>query len=95
MFAPAQSRHARAISPPLSANASSHTFTATAQQQPKLNVVTRLAIEGKAKQGQDGIAIRMYLKLSIPMDAVSPGSTLPLFPGKFEDAALGSSPNRQ
>ncbi|KAG1778480.1 hypothetical protein EV702DRAFT_1044377 [Suillus placidus] len=80
MYAPAQSRHARAISPPLSANASYHTFTATAQQQPKLNVVTRLAIEGKAKQGQDGIAIRMYLKLSIPMDAVSPGSTLPLFP---------------
>ncbi|KAG1761685.1 hypothetical protein EDD22DRAFT_895111 [Suillus occidentalis] len=80
MYAPAQSRHARAISPPLSANASSQTFTATAQQQPKLNVVTRLAIEGKAKQGQDGIAIKMYLKLSIPMDAVSPGSTLPLFP---------------
>lgn len=80
MYAPAQSRHARAISPPLSANASSQTFTATTQQQPKLNVVTRLAIEGKAKQGQDGIAIKMYLKLSIPMDAVSPGSTLPLFP---------------
>ncbi|KAG0697016.1 hypothetical protein DFH29DRAFT_984439 [Suillus ampliporus] len=79
MYTPAQSRHARTISPPLSANASSHTFTATAQQQ-KLNVVTRLAIEGKAKQGQDGIAIKMYLKLSIPMDAVSPGSTLPLFP---------------
>lgn len=80
MYAPAQSRHARTISPPLSANASSYTFTATAQQQPKLNVVTRLTIEGKAKQGQDGIAIKMYLKLSIPMDAVSPGSTLPLFP---------------
>ncbi|KAG2147247.1 hypothetical protein BD769DRAFT_724194 [Suillus cothurnatus] len=80
MYAPALSRHARTISPPLSANASSHTFTATPQQQPKLNVVTRLAIEGKAKQGQDGIAIKMYFKLSIPMDAVSPGSTLPLFP---------------
>ncbi|KAG2362494.1 hypothetical protein BDR07DRAFT_1451109 [Suillus spraguei] len=80
MYAPAQSRHARTISPPLSANASSHTFTATPQQQTKLNVVTRLAIEGKAKQGQDGIAIKMYLKLSIPMDAVAPGSTLPLFP---------------
>ncbi|KAG2157513.1 hypothetical protein DEU56DRAFT_23610 [Suillus clintonianus] len=79
MYTSAQSRHARAISPPLSANTSSHTFTATAQQS-KLNVVTRLAIEGKAKQGQDGIAIKMYLKLSIPMDAVSPGSTLPLFP---------------
>ncbi|KAG1756345.1 uncharacterized protein EDB91DRAFT_1041529 [Suillus paluster] len=79
MYTPAQSRHLRTHSPPLSANASSHTFTATAQQ-PKLNVVTRLAIEGKAKQGQDGIAIKMYLKLSIPMDAVSPGSTLPLFP---------------
>jgi hypothetical protein len=64
MYAPAQSRHARAISPPLSANASSQTFTATAQQ-PKLNVVTRLAIEGKAKQGQDGIAIKMYLKVCV------------------------------
>lgn len=65
MYAPAQSRHARAISPPLSANASSQTFTATTQQQPKLNVVTRLAIEGKAKQGQDGIAIKMYLKVCV------------------------------
>jgi hypothetical protein len=46
----------------MSAIGSSHTFTATTQQ-PKLNVVTRLAIEGKAKEGQDGIAIKMYLKV--------------------------------
>ncbi|KAF9246346.1 hypothetical protein BU15DRAFT_85132 [Melanogaster broomeanus] len=50
------------------------------EAQPKLNVVTRLAIEGKAKQGHDGATIKMYLKLSIPMDSVSPGSTVPLFP---------------
>ncbi|OAX40263.1 hypothetical protein K503DRAFT_687873, partial [Rhizopogon vinicolor AM-OR11-026] len=79
MYAPAQSRHARTLSPSPSAIESSRTFTATTQQ-PKLNVVTRLAIEGKAKEGKDGIAIKMYLKLSIPMDTVSPGSTLPLFP---------------
>jgi len=62
MYAPAQSRNARTLSPPLSTVGSSHTFTATAQQQ-KLNVVTRLAIEGKAKEGQDGVAIKMYLKV--------------------------------
>lgn len=61
MYPPAQSRHARTLSPPLSTVGSSH-FTATAQQ-PKLNVVTRLTIEGKAKEGQDGIAIKMYLKV--------------------------------
>ncbi|KAG2344300.1 hypothetical protein BDR05DRAFT_203844 [Suillus weaverae] len=35
---------------------------------PAATKVECCAIEGKAKQGQDGIAIRMYLKLSIPMD---------------------------
>ncbi|KAG1754338.1 hypothetical protein EDB19DRAFT_1823678 [Suillus lakei] len=54
------------------------------QSQAKLNVVTRLAIEGKAKQGQDGISIKMYLKsinsFQYLWTAVSPGSTLPLFP---------------
>ncbi|KIJ69176.1 hypothetical protein HYDPIDRAFT_24029 [Hydnomerulius pinastri MD-312] len=77
MYTPAQSRHTRTLSPPLSTTGSSQ-FTTT--QQPKLNVVTRLAIEGKARQGHDGAGIKMYLKLSIPMDNVSPGSTIPLFP---------------
>ncbi|KAH7923567.1 hypothetical protein BV22DRAFT_1092724, partial [Leucogyrophana mollusca] len=75
MYTPS-SRHARTLSPPLSTAGSSTTLNA----QPKLNVVTRLAIEGRAKQGQDGAAIKIYLKLSIPMDSVAPGSTLPLFP---------------
>ncbi|KAH0830735.1 hypothetical protein J3R83DRAFT_2214 [Lanmaoa asiatica] len=77
MHTPPQSRHKRVASPPLSVAGSSQ-FTST--PQPKLNVVTRLALEGKAKQGDDGATIRMYLKLSIPMDSVSPGSTVPLFP---------------
>ncbi|KAG6376312.1 hypothetical protein JVT61DRAFT_2291 [Boletus reticuloceps] len=77
MYTPPQSRHKRAPSPPLSVAGSSQ-FTTT--PQPKLNVVTRLALEGKAKHGDDGATIRMYLKLSIPMDSVSPGSTIPLFP---------------
>ncbi|KAL4077231.1 hypothetical protein V8B97DRAFT_1940399 [Scleroderma yunnanense] len=69
------SRHTRTLSPPLS-TASALTTT----PQPRLNVVTRLAIQGKVKQGQDGASIKLYLKLSIPLDSVSPGSTLPLFP---------------
>ncbi|KAG8217685.1 hypothetical protein J3R82DRAFT_5838 [Butyriboletus roseoflavus] len=77
MLTPTQSRHKRAQSPPISVAASSQ-FTTT--PQPKLNVVTRLALEGKAKQGDDGATIRMYLKLSIPIDSVSPGSTIPLLP---------------
>ncbi|KAG1774663.1 hypothetical protein EV702DRAFT_1180643 [Suillus placidus] len=73
IYAPAQSRFATC--------AYNHWSTTLSECiQPKLNVVTCLAIEGEAKQGQDGIVIRMYLKLSIPMDAVSPGSMLPLFP---------------
>ncbi|KAH7889518.1 hypothetical protein F5I97DRAFT_1994999 [Phlebopus sp. FC_14] len=77
MYSPAQSRHARTLSPPPSTTGSSQ-FTST--QQPKLNVVTRLAIEGNVRQDRDGASIKMYLKLSIPMDSVSPGSTVPLFP---------------
>ncbi|KAI6045608.1 hypothetical protein EDC04DRAFT_2877034 [Pisolithus marmoratus] len=69
-------RHTRASSPPLSTTGSSQITTTN---QPKLNVVTRLAIEGKARQGHDGASVKMYLKLSIPMDSVSPGSTIPLF----------------
>lgn len=58
MPTPASSRLTRALSPPLS---SSPSFTAGQQQ--KLNVVTRLAIEGKAKQGAEGVGIKMYLKV--------------------------------
>ncbi|KIJ16973.1 hypothetical protein PAXINDRAFT_39161, partial [Paxillus involutus ATCC 200175] len=88
MYTSVHSRHTRTSSPPLSTTGSSQ-FTTT--QQPKLNVVTRLAIEGKAKQGHDGAAVKMYLKLSIPMDSVSPGSTIPLLPGTRENLKLLSS----
>ncbi|KII88137.1 hypothetical protein PLICRDRAFT_91911 [Plicaturopsis crispa FD-325 SS-3] len=77
MPTPTPSRYSRALSPSLSAS-SSHALTINQQQ--KLNVVTRLAIEGQAKQGKDGANIKMYLKLSLPMDSVSPGSTIQLFP---------------
>ncbi|KAH6918434.1 hypothetical protein BKA70DRAFT_1247191 [Coprinopsis sp. MPI-PUGE-AT-0042] len=46
----------------------------------KMNVVTRVALEGRAKHGQDGASIKMYLKLSIPLDSVTPGTTIALFP---------------
>ncbi|KAJ7047210.1 hypothetical protein C8F04DRAFT_1217480 [Mycena alexandri] len=59
-------------------SAYSPTVTAGAQGQ-KTNVVTRVAIEGKAKHGEDGANIRMYLKIALPLDSV-PGSTIPLFP---------------
>ncbi|RDB21428.1 hypothetical protein Hypma_011789 [Hypsizygus marmoreus] len=58
----------------------SYTPTIVSAGQQKLNVVTRVAIEGKAKQGQDGVSIKMYLKMSLPLDSVSPGTTIPLFP---------------
>ncbi|CAL1705672.1 unnamed protein product [Somion occarium] len=77
---PASSRYGRTTSsPPLSSAYS----TTTANQQ-RLNVVTRLAIEGKATRGSegktDGAAIKMYLKLAIPLESVTPGATIPLFP---------------
>ncbi|KAH7911405.1 hypothetical protein BJ138DRAFT_1063131 [Hygrophoropsis aurantiaca] len=78
MYTTPSSRHSRTYSPPLSTAGSSTTFTQG--QQTKLNIVTRLAIEGKAKKGQDGAAIKIYMKLSVPMDNVTPGSTIPLFP---------------
>ncbi|KIK58179.1 hypothetical protein GYMLUDRAFT_262535 [Collybiopsis luxurians FD-317 M1] len=68
----------RARSPPAS-NFSTPTITALGTQQ-KLNVVTRVAIEGKAKQNEDSVSIRMYLKMSLPLDSVTSGSTIQLFP---------------
>lgn len=40
---------------------------ATTVGQQKLNVVTRLAIEGKSKSDWDGASIKMYLKVSRPL----------------------------
>ncbi|KAH8117079.1 hypothetical protein DFH11DRAFT_1579142 [Phellopilus nigrolimitatus] len=63
-----------AFSPPLSSAAS---YTTSGQS--KLNIVSRLAIEGKAKQTSDGASIKLYLKLTVPVDSVTPGQILPLF----------------
>ncbi|KAH8099576.1 hypothetical protein BXZ70DRAFT_973965, partial [Cristinia sonorae] len=75
MPASASSRHGRTLSPTA--------FSSATTGQQKLNIVTRVAIEGKARKGADGKAegasIKMFLKLSIPAD-VAPGSTIPLFP---------------
>ncbi|KAJ3876574.1 hypothetical protein F5051DRAFT_355274 [Lentinula edodes] len=73
-------RLSRALSPPASISSySTPTITPLGAQQ-KLNVVNRVAIEGKAKQNEDSVFIRMYLKMSLPLDSVSPGSTVQLFP---------------
>ncbi|KAF8651432.1 hypothetical protein AX16_004733 [Volvariella volvacea WC 439] len=48
-------------------------------QGTKLNVVSRVVIEGKARPGQEGASVKMYLKISLPLDSVAPGSTMPLF----------------
>jgi len=71
------SRHARTLSPPLTSTSYSNALTAGQQ---KLNIVTRLSIEGKSKKGWDGASIKMYLKMSIPLDSVTPGGTISLFP---------------
>ena len=50
------------MSPP---STSSHAPTITSVGQAvKTNVVTRIAIEGKAKQGEEGASVKMYLKVS-------------------------------
>ncbi|KAJ3733991.1 hypothetical protein DFJ43DRAFT_1022595 [Lentinula guzmanii] len=73
------SRLSRALSPPASISSySTPTITSLGTQQ-KLNV-NRVAIEGKAKQNEDNVSIRMYLKMSLTLDSVSPGITVQLFP---------------
>jgi len=65
MQTPASSRHTRTLSPPLSSPPLSNSALTIGQQ--RLNVVTRLAIEGKAKQGDNGATIKMYLKVGMPL----------------------------
>ncbi|KAI0317461.1 hypothetical protein OF83DRAFT_1292220 [Amylostereum chailletii] len=74
-------RHVRALSPPLSAA----TGSTVGPQMQRLNIVTRLAIEGHAKKG-DSVTIKMYLKLALPADNITPGSAIPLF--KEEDVKI-------
>ncbi|KAI0060878.1 hypothetical protein BV25DRAFT_911170 [Artomyces pyxidatus] len=68
------SRHTRTLSPPTSVTNGS---TIGLQMQ-RLNIVTRLAIEGNAKNAEN-VAIKMYLKLALPADNITPGSAIPLF----------------
>ncbi|KAF5358399.1 hypothetical protein D9756_001440 [Leucocoprinus leucothites] len=69
------------LNPMSPSSASSYAPTVTsAEQAVKLNVVTRIAIEGKAKRGEEGASIKMYMKLAIPVDSITPGSTVALFP---------------
>ncbi|KAJ3771598.1 hypothetical protein FB446DRAFT_803418, partial [Lentinula raphanica] len=73
------SRLIRALSPPASISSySSPTLTPLGTQQ-KVNV-NKVAIEGKAKQNEDSVSIKMYLKMSLTLDSVSPGQTVQLFP---------------
>ncbi|KAG6898286.1 hypothetical protein C0992_000731 [Termitomyces sp. T32_za158] len=76
---PVRAKHVYSMSSVPSNTSYSSTVTSGGQQQ-KLNVVTRVAIEGKAKKDKDGASVRMYLKLSIPLDQVQSGMTIPLFP---------------
>ena len=77
MPVPTSSRYEQLFSPPSmistpsrfshSRNPSNNTgyspTVTSVSNQPKLNVVSRLAIEGKAKRGQEGASIRMFLKV--------------------------------
>ncbi|TFY71875.1 hypothetical protein EVG20_g1125 [Dentipellis fragilis] len=59
---------------------SSITGTSTVSPQvQRMNIVTRIAIEGKAKRDEENVAIKMYLKLAIPADNINPGTAIPLF----------------
>ena len=51
------SRYSRALSPPLSSAGST-----VGPQMQSLKIVTRLAIEGHAKEGE-GVPIKMYMKV--------------------------------
>ncbi|KAI0340066.1 hypothetical protein BDW22DRAFT_1360573 [Trametopsis cervina] len=59
-------------------------YTGTTFNPPQLaNVVKKLAIEGKAERGPDGkgdgAAVKMYLRIALPLNSIVPGSTIPLF----------------
>ncbi|KAI9460035.1 hypothetical protein F5148DRAFT_1377441 [Russula earlei] len=68
------SRHSRNTSPPLSVA----TPSTVGPQTQRLNIVTRLAVEGSAKRAE-GVPIKMYMKLALPVDNIVPGSAIPLF----------------
>lgn len=79
---PSQRRHhvSSLVSPSISGSTYAPTITSNGHS-PKLNIVTRVAIEGKATQGQDGASVKMYLKVcASPVEAypVLPFAKLPL-----------------
>lgn len=67
-------RHSRTHSPPLSVSSPS----TLGPQTQRLNIVTRLAVEGNAKKAEN-VPIKMYMKLALPIDSIVPGSAIPLF----------------
>ncbi|KAF8275179.1 hypothetical protein EI94DRAFT_36799 [Lactarius quietus] len=67
-------RHPRTHSPPLSVSSPS----TLGPQTQRLNIVTRLAVEGNAKRAEN-VPIKMYMKLALPVDSIVPGSAIPLF----------------
>ncbi|KAH9060011.1 hypothetical protein EDB87DRAFT_1618001 [Lactarius vividus] len=67
-------RHSRTNSPPLSVSSPS----TLGPQTQRLNIVTRLAVEGNAKKAEN-VPIKMYMKLALPVDNIVPGSAIPLF----------------
>ncbi|GJE96428.1 hypothetical protein PsYK624_126250 [Phanerochaete sordida] len=73
---PASTRYSRASSP---ARSSAYT---NSSPQSKLNIVQRLTVEVKADRNVDdnGAPVKMFLRLSIPVSACTPGATIPLFP---------------
>ncbi|KAH9180402.1 hypothetical protein EDB89DRAFT_1919010 [Lactarius sanguifluus] len=73
-------RHSRTNSPPLSVSSPS----TLGPQTQRLNIVTRLAVEGNAKKAEN-VPIKMYMKLALPIDSIVPGSAIPLFKGPSQE----------
>ncbi|KAH9043385.1 hypothetical protein EDB85DRAFT_1914947 [Lactarius pseudohatsudake] len=73
-------RHSRTNSPPLSVSSPS----TLGPQTQRLNIVTRLAVEGNAKKAEN-VPIKMYMKLALPIDSIVPGSAIPLFKGLSQE----------
>lgn len=60
------------ISQPSPATSYSQSVSTTLSQQHKPNIVTRVAIEGKAKHDHDGATLKMYLKVRSTHDISIP-----------------------
>ncbi|KAL1720056.1 hypothetical protein EV715DRAFT_289628 [Schizophyllum commune] len=74
------SRTPRTSSPSISYSSYAPTLTPGGMQLHKLKVATSVALEGKAKKGLDGANVKMYLKISFPLESVTPGMTIPICP---------------